>query len=584
MFKGKLSHQFHFIILLAAVVVIYTFNQFSQKVKLEAYSKYQDELSTIILSRLSQNVDYGLFYSEKSAVDLQLKEYKDSKEVAYIKVFDSQKNLFTIIDRRPTNLDFDNSLIKIYRTFVITEPVKIDIQDELFLSEKFKPQDTEKVVGEVVLGLFPRKPLVVEKYFSLNNTDFISNLIIITAFLILWIFIYFRQKKNSQNLLTINSSIDTQESYLRLAKSMKSPETRSLYANVIQLNNANLHYEKQLELIKREVKIAREDGNIELHEFIRYIQTHGVEDFKSELDVFYNAVLQSDKQEKTLVKIKSLFKSILTENSDKVATHEVVVYDSYTGENINSSFKTYKAMLQKMLHFLTLELSDICTGEALHINFDIRASNQNNLLRISFTSESERFLEAVNEQSMFHFDKTKTINNIHNNIRLIACKHLLQKVDGEFFYFKNELRFEIPVNIVSIHKKEVLTSSITAIDKDLSILVYDSDPIEKVVLMGYLEKYSIEAEKANTKQVILQKIRRNDYDAVFVNSSFFESPDPYFIRNFLAEISNKKSPFKVIVLSNNKTVAESPFYQQCNALYLSKPIDLTQLKAVLLDL
>ena len=203
---------------------------------------------------------------------------------------------------------------------------------------------------------------------------------------------------------------------------------------------------------------------------------------------------------------------------------------------------------------------------------------------MSIESDAQDFIEAINAQSLFRFTHDAPITSHSNNIYLIAAKHLLRKFGGEYFYFEKEVRIELPVTTLSAEEPQVWADSVTPIQTSISALIFDSDPIDKMVLLGYLEKLGVATEKASAKQVVLQKIRHDTFDIIIVNSEFLNDSDPFFFTNFASELSNQPKQTHILVVSSKPEIQNTKLFKTLKAHYLPKPIDVNKLKATLIKL
>ena len=99
--------------------------------------------------------------------------------------------------------------------------------------------------------------------------------------------------------------------------------------------------------------------------------------------------------------------------------------------------------------------------------------------------------------------------------------------------------------------------------------------------MGYLEKLSVSSDKATTKQVVLQKLRRDKFDVIIVNSEFFNEPDPFFFSSLRNELANAEHNIKILVVSSDQSVQENILFEQLDASFITKPINLQSLRDTL---
>ena len=152
-------------------------------------------------------------------------------------------------------------------------------------------------------------------------------------------------------------------------------------------------------------------------------------------------------------------------------------------------------------------------------------------------------------------------------------------------YFSDEIRLEMPLNTVNQAEKKSQPERIRPLGLSLNVLVYDSDPIDKMVLIGYLTKLGIDVDKATTKQVVLQKLRHDSYNAILVNSEFIQDDPSFSFTNFLEELQHLDNQPHIIIVSHDLSVAESEAFNQLeSAQFITKPVDPKKLGETLTNL
>lgn len=581
--RAKYVNQYNFAFIIAVIALLLISNYLFTKTSKAQHFYQQQNLSQSILANLTIELEYGLSFGNKVDLKNSLEALRDNNGVAMITVLDNQKNIMAQLDNRDI-LSIPNDAELINFTQPIDQTHNSSLSDSLLLNEEIlRNVKLERQLGEVTLGMTPLSYSPAIKDLEANRTLF--NILIILLMALLWVYMYYRLSYTSRIMKKITDSLNRSVLPKNILYSSKTQEAQALIKAIIDifLNNKNL--EHQLTLLKTEVTQARRDANTELQEFLGFLLENPIPHDDEMIQLFYQSITQHIGDRKSSVWSRDLLKQIITELSRQAKNKQVTIYDSYSGDRINRQLIIDKNNFKRFLLLLLSELIKVCGGHELRLSFDQRqAIKDNTILRISIASDADNFIKAVNSQSFFQFLHDAPISSYSNNIHLIAAKHLLRKFGGEYFYFEKEVRIEIPVATLAGEAPEVMTESVSPIETEISALIFDSDPIDKMVLMGYLEKLGVATEKASTKQVVLQKIRHEKFDVIMVNSDFFNEPDPFFFTNFESELDSQLEQTKILVISSDSSVQNSELFKSLNAHYLAKPIDINELKSMLINL
>lgn len=500
-----------------------------------------------------------------------------------ITVYDNQSNVMAQLDNRDL-LSIPEDVELINFTQPIDQSPSSSLSDSLLLNEEIlQSVKLERRLGEVTLSMTPLAYSPTSQEIQSYQT--MLNAIIIILMIMLWAYMYYRLSYTSRIMKKMTESLNRSVLPRNILYNTKTQEAQALIKAIIDIFLQNKNLEHQLTLLKTEVAQARRDANTELQEFLGFLLENPIEHDDETIQLFYQSITQHIGDRKSSIWSRDLLKQVITELSGLAKSQQVTIYDTYSGDRINRQLIIDRDNFKRFLLLLVEQLIKVCAGHQLSISFDQRqAIKDNTILRISIESDADYFIEGVNTQSLFHFSHESPITCYSNNVHLIAAKHLLRKFGGEYFYFEKEVRIEIPVATLATDEPEVWTESVTPIETDINALIFDSDPIDKMVLMGYLEKLGVNTEKASAKQVVLQKIRHEKFDIIMVNSEFFHDPDPFFFTNFASELNDQMEKTSILVISSDSSVKETELFKSLNAHYLPKPIDIHQLKTKLINL
>ncbi|WP_417446256.1 response regulator receiver protein [Kangiella sp.] len=581
--RSKYVNQYNLAFIVAVITLLLLANYLFTKLTQKQHFYQQQNLSQSILSNLTIELEYGLSFGNKVDLKNSLEALRDNKGVAIITVYDNQKNTMAELDNRESlSIPDDEELIEIIKP--INQSPSSSLSDSLLLNEEIlKSVKLERRLGEVRLGMTPLAYSQVSEVLQNYRLALSGSIILLMA--LLWIYMYYRLSYTSRVMKKMTESLNKSVLPRNILYNIKTREAQALTKAIIDVFLHNKNLEHQLTLLKTEVAQARKDANTELQEFLGFLLKNPIEHDDETIQLFYQSITQEMGDRKSSIWSRDLLKQVITELSSLAKSEKVIIYDNYGGDRINRQVIIDKDNFKRFLLLLLQELVIVCKGYQLTVSFDQRqALNDATVLRIAIDSDAPNFIKGLNTQSLFHFTHDAPVTCYSNNIHLIAAKHLLRKFGGEYFYFEKEIRLEIPVATLATDEPEVWTDSVSPIDTNINALIFDSDPIDKMVLMGYLEKLGVMTDKASTKQVILQKLRHERFDVIMVNSDFFSEPDPFFFTNLLSELAQQEEPTKILVISSDSDVQSSELFKSLNASYIAKPIDIHELKSMLIKL
>lgn len=581
--RSKYVNQYNLAFIVAVITLLLLANYLFTILTQKQHLYQQQNLSQSILSNLTIELEYGLSFGNKVDLKNSLEALRDNKGVAIITVYDNQKNTMAELDNRESlSIPDDEELIEIIKP--IDQSPSSSLSDSLLLNEEIlKSVKLERRLGEVRLGMTPLAYSQISEVLKNYRLALSGSIIVLMA--LLWIYMYYRLSYTSRVMKNMTASLNKSVLPRNILNNIKTREAQALTKAIIDVFLHNKNLEHQLTLLKTEVTQARKDANTELQEFLGFLLKNPIEHDDETIQLFYQSITQEMGDRKSSIWSRDLLKQVITELSSLAKNDNVIIYDNYGGDRINRQVIIDKDNFKRFLLLLLQELVTVCKGYQLTVSFDQRqALNDATVLRIAIDSDAPNFIQGLNTQSLFHFAHDAPVTCYSNNIHLIAAKHLLRKFGGEYFYFEKEVRLEIPVATLATEEPEVWTDSVSPIDTNISALIFDSDPIDKMVLLGYLEKLGVMTDKASTKQVILQKIRHERFDVIMVNSDFFNEPDPFFFTNLLSELNQQAEPIKVLVISSDSDVQNSELFKSLNASYIAKPIDIHELKSKLIKL
>lgn len=581
--RAKYVNQYNLAFILALIALLFVANYLFGKASQQQYYYQQKNLSQSILANLTIELEYGLSFGNKVDLKNSLEALRKNQGLAMITVYDNQSNVMAQLDNRDL-LSIPEDVELINFTQPIDQSPSSSLSDSLLLNEEIlQSVKLERRLGEVTLSMTPLAYSPTSQEIQTYQT--MLNAIIIILMIMLWAYMYYRLSYTSRIMKKMTESLNRSVLPRNILYNTKTQEAQALIKAIIDIFLQNKNLEHQLTLLKTEVAQARRDANTELQEFLGFLLENPIEHDDETIQLFYQSITQHIGDRKSSIWSRDLLKQVITELSSLGKSEQVTIYDTYSGDRINRQLIIDRDNFKRFLLLLVEQLIKVCSGYQLSISFDQRqAIKDNTILRISIESDAENFIEGVNTQSLFHFSHEAPITCYSNNVHLIAAKHLLRKFGGEYFYFEKEVRIEIPVATLATNEPEVWTESVTPIETDINALIFDSDPIDKMVLMGYLEKLGVNTEKASAKQVVLQKIRHEKFDIIMVNSDFFHDPDPFFFTNFASELNDQMEKTSILVISSDSSVKETELFKSLNAHYLPKPIDIHQLKTKLINL
>ena len=578
--RSKYINQYNIAVIISAALGIFLCNYLFDKATSKLHISHQESLSQTILSGLSIELEYGLSFGNKEDLITTLQPLSENKDVALIKVYDNQKNIFAQLDNRDSlNIPNSQNLLEFKKD--ITQNLSANRNDELFLNEEvINAISAERKLGSVYIGMSPIEYSSVSQVLMYYKV--LLNLALAIAFVLLWSFILYKQYTIKITIEKLIKALRTSHVPEELKEKIQTSEGLTLSSSIIDKIQYAKHLEYQLNLLKTEVTQARLDGNTELQEFIGFIKQNPSKVDDSDLNLFYQSIIQEVGKHKSAIWCKDILKKSITKLSPLSHEYHCNIFDHYTGDKLNQKAILDEKSFTQFLQLIIEQLIYVCKDNQISISLDQRTTYQDNtLLRISIESEADSFAKALSLQSFFHFREHHPITPYSNNLTLISAKHLLRKLGGEYFFFHNEIRFEIPITTIAEVQEHSQEPQVEIINKDINALVFDSDPIDKMVLMGYLEKLSVSSDKATTKQVVLQKLRRDKFDVIIVNSEFFNEPDPFFFSSLRNELANAEHNIKILVVSSDQSVQENILFEQLDASFITKPINLQSLRDTL---
>lgn len=579
--KVNLTNQHSMPFAIAFACLLLFVNYFFYQSHRNNYSYKQDVFCEFLFTSFSSSIEYGLNFGNKTDLETTLSPLKDNSDIAFIKVVDNQGTVVAEVDNRSSiGISQDLQLKTVKQDVVQT----LNSTGLSIIPNPMLAQDdaNKRRLGQVQIGITPYHLSDSHK----TMTYIFLNLALVIPLALLWLFVRYRQSSQVRVVNRMTEFLNNSENYTEFKESINTVEGTSLIQAVEQhvIKSQNLRH--KLNLLKSEVQQARLDANSELHEFIGFITQQDFNASINNLMQFYKIIKQPVHKARQAVWCRDLLTKTITELSSQAHEQNTLLQDSYSGNRMSHQVqideKAFKDMLRLTLHQLLL----ICSNHTLDIHFDLRQDFQDSAtLRISFSSESEVFVHAIEEQSLFQFKENLPVTLHSNNIQLISAKHLLKKFGGEYIYLDNEVRFEIPLTTLALSDKKAQPEPVKPLGLNLKVLVYDSDPIDKMVLIGYLSKLGIDVDKATTKQVVLQKIRHEDYDAILVSSDFLNDDHAFSFNNFTDELETMESKPEIIVVSHDESILESEALSQVGtAHYISKPVEPKKLSQVLTNL
>lgn len=574
----KFTRQFNIAYALTFIVVLSAVNYIFYKYQESAHSNQQNKLCELIVSSFTPGLEYGLSFGNKTDLEQTLYPLRNNPDIAFVRIVDNQETIVSQVDNRGLiGISQDVELATLNRDIIQT--LSSSFQSE-FPSQLISNQEkSDRKLGQIQIAATPFS----HSRFNDGTSQIILNTALAIPLLLFWVYLRVRQNHQKKVVKKLINILNESKGYKEFKSNLKTTEGSELLQAVEQqvIRTQNLRH--QLNLLKSEVQKARLDANTELHEFIGFITQQDFNSSINNLMLFYDIIKQPVNKDLNTVWCRDLIAQTLTELSGDAKDKQTLIQDSFSGNRMNYQIHTDAKAFKQMLRLLLQQLIHVCNGHALNVHFDLRQDYQDNaILRISFSSKSQKFVKAVEGQSLFQFTEELPVSVSSNNIQLISAKHILKKFGGEFFYLDEEFRFELPVTTVDLPNDKIQPEPISPLSIKLTVLVYDSDPIDKMVLIGYLNKLGAEVDKATTKQVVLQKLRHDNFDAILVNSDFVTEDPTFSFENFLQEVGQLEIRPQIIVVSHDHSIIESESFQRLEtAKFITKPVDPKKLARVL---
>ncbi|NVJ68260.1 MAG: hypothetical protein HWE16_17375 [Gammaproteobacteria bacterium] len=578
MSKGRLSSVSRGLIAysLFSIGVIVIFNLYIFKDNQQDYSNNQQNTANSLITAIEARVELPLLVADNETIQAELSKIELAPDIILVEVKDN-KDALVASKYNSENGSGNINEQRFMEKNILNKPDTTDFED-IFSDDTIELEN--QIIGSVKVYLNAYDALSTYR----NNSFIVSYNLLLIVLMIFMAYLYFKQAQVQKKKVNQISSMlaDNKLSYFEQST---SSELNELYSSAAKAVDRLSKQSYQLANLKQEIQYAREDSNLELHKFLEFLINSKKVELDENLTVFSQSVLSSRSEEKSLVNIGRSLSSAIAMHSELLSKNNVTVFDNILNKLQDFSVFLDRKLFHQFLNLLVEQLIQLCKNSEINVNADInRLQDDSNILRLSFESSSPAFKKALEMQSLFEFVPQAHSNIGENNSSFIACKHLVQKAGGDYIFLKEEIRFEFPV---LIEKNYVATSNLSLIkplEEKRSILVFDSDPTERIVLMGYLTKFGQNADKATTKQVVLQKLRHNHFDILCVNSEFFSDQDPYFLTNFKSEYLAIENPPLLLVISSNKKIIKNDYFKSFNAKLLHKPIDLKQLERFLIQL
>ncbi|GAA4355654.1 response regulator [Kangiella marina] len=568
--KTKLTHQYSFAYAIAFAVVLIVVNFVFYRSLEDTHKIQQKKLCDLIIASFTPGIEYGLSFGNTSDLQHTLYPLRNNPEIALIQIIDNQGTVVSQVDNRgligmSQNIDLPTVDKDISQT--LSSGVQGSFSEQLIQSA----QNEKRRLGQLKIATTPYR--YSRAYDGI--THLFINLAIILPLALFWLFLKVRQNQQSKVVRKITAQLNNPESYKDFKENLRTAEGTDLLTAVENQVIKTQGLRHKLNMLKTEVQKARLDANTELHEFIGFITQQDFNSSINNLMMFYEIIKRPIDQTRAAVWCRDLLSQSVVELSSEAKNRNTLIQESFSGNRMNHQVHVDQKAFKQMLRLLLQQLITICEGETLNIHFDLRQDYQDIAnLRISFSSEAELFKKALERQSLFQFIEELPVTVHSNNIQLISAKHLLKKFGGEYLYFSDEIRFEMPLNTLSQTDKKSQPEPIVPLGINLSVLVYDSDPIDKMVLIGYLTKLGVTVDKATTKQVVVQKLRHDSYDAIIVNSDFLSDDASFALNNFLEEIEQLETKPDVIIVSHDHSVIETEAFGKLgSAQFITKPVD-----------
>lgn len=558
--------------ILFSIFVILLFNLYIYQGNKSDFTKNQLKTAQSIITALNAKIELPLLVADNDSIQIELNKITSDKDIVNIKIYDNKGSL--VAEKRNSSESLIQKSNNILEEKIYNRPKSSEYED--IFSDTNDVNDGRHI-GEIHVEMANYQ---AAKQLLSNPLAYSYNIILLLFLIAVGIFIFIRAKKEQQQLSLLSKFLRSNNDFYLSAD--KFDQFPSLFNSASYAVDKIAKQNLQLVNLKQEISYAREDSNLELNHFLDFLIQSEKVHFDNDLITFVNAVLESKSEELDLIDISKSIRLTIAQHSELMQQHGVMIYDNTLGELEEYNVCIDKTLFLKFLTLFLQQLILLCQKSTIKIQSDInKIHNDSHLLRISFESSSPAFKHALEQQKLFDFSPHSEISIDTNNASFIACKHLLHKAGGDYIFLKNEVRFEFPVVIEKSFVSTSNLSKISPLEIKRSLLVFDSDPTERIVLMGYLEKLGQKLDKATTKQVVLQKLRRNQFDILCVNSDFFSDEDPYFLTKFESEYLSMEKPPLLSVISSNNEIVENNYFKAFKAKLLSKPIDLKTLTLLL---
>ncbi len=572
---SKFSTQSLSLFTIFSLIIILLFNWYIIQNDRQLYKASQDSQAKTLLEALAVKIELPLIIADTESINQILTNFSGIDSIYSIDILDNNDDIVANRQFLNTSLTAQQEISPYLYNKTITNTSANSEFEDIFGEEAvtIEPQK----IGYIKILM---QPYDIANTYKNNKQNLIANLILVVILILLGLTVYSRAKRKEASLNFITSMLD--KSILQHKQPMESQELEELHTASIKVINNLLKQNSQLANLQQEIRYAREDSQTELNQFILFLQKHKQIHLGESLSIFANAITTEQSKEKQLIDIRKVVTMILAKYSNLAQENKVIITDNHLAKILEHKVHIDKALFEQFLTLLIKQLILLCKKSEIKIHTDINeVYGKHQILRLSFESNSPDFRRSLELQSLFDFNDSGEISITSNNTNLIASKHLLQKAGGDYFFLSNEIRFEFPVRVEKNTVTAININLINQLDIPHNILVYDSDPIERMVLMGYLQKLGQEVDKATTKQVVLQKVRQNQFDILCVNSEFFSEQDPYFLTNFKAEYESAKNKPVIIVITSHQHIVHNENFKAFNAQYLSKPIEPNQLAEIL---
>lgn len=566
-FKQKLSviRHIQWPFALFALVLLVTTNLLLDNHSRTFYKQQVTLEAEKILDNLEKGLELPLLVNDAETIQNILASFNSYSHIYHVTIQNRAKE--PVAERYYFDNKFSkNPDLRFQRDVFQTQSVDT-LGDESFVDMK---QGYQPKIGYLDLQM---SPYSAGKSFFKSFAAVKANLILLSIILLFWLWNRKKSYGISQDIQSLDDILNNR--LLQKTKTMESRETLSLFNSVKETNKNLEHARSESKRLKNEIRYSQEDGNIELHQVAYFLKNFDKFKDDHETSLLIEAITDTSLGYKDYIDIVQSLKSILMQHSKIAELNGVLVLDNYFDTVIENQVLLNKAAFERFFKLFYNEILSVCHNDEIQISVDINVLEKSSkILRISIESSAPEFLKAIETQSLFDFDPSNEQSATINNVNLIASKYILRKAGGDYLYLKDELRFEFPISTQMMNVSATSLPLISPLPPLMNILVYDSDPIDRLVLMGYLEKFEQEVDKATTKEVALQKIRRQEYNLLCVSEDFFSENDPYFAENFLTEIKNKSYYLEIVVIADSYEISSNDFINALSPTVIKKPVDI----------